>query len=131
MENLLDDMLMALNSLLRIALKKSYTSKLTAKIVRCVGLIAQRCPDIYLVENFTVICKSTAKFIAMPTLEVRYATLFSFIILLNTNLVTSDVVGHSQSHWSFCQEVYDSIEFQKLAVSVMQSLKFNSYYICL
>ncbi|EDV35318.2 LOW QUALITY PROTEIN: uncharacterized protein Dana_GF11791 [Drosophila ananassae] len=115
MENLLDDMLMALNSLLRIALKKSYTSKLTAKIVRCVGLIAQRCPDIYLVENFTVICKSTAKFIAMPTLEVRYATLFSFIILLNTNCVTADVIGHSQSHWNFCQEVYDSIEFKKLA----------------
>jgi len=48
MEHHLDDMLMALNSLLRIALKKSYTSNLTAKIVRCVGLIAKRCPDIYL-----------------------------------------------------------------------------------
>ncbi|XP_041674601.1 serine/threonine-protein kinase ATM [Drosophila eugracilis] len=110
----LEDMLMALNSLLRIALKKSYTSHLTAKIVRCVGLIAQQCPDIYLLENFTVICKSTAKFITMPTLEVRFATLFTFTILLNTNCVTSDAIGHSQAHWDFCKELYDSIEFKKL-----------------
>ncbi|KAH8268288.1 hypothetical protein KR026_004200 [Drosophila bipectinata] len=115
MEFQLDDMLMALNSLLRIALKKSYTSQLTAKIVRCVGLIAQLCPDIYAVENFSVICKSTAKFIAMPTLEVRYATLFSFIILLNTNCVTSDFIAYSQCHLKFCQELYDSIEFKKLS----------------
>ncbi|XP_052835760.1 LOW QUALITY PROTEIN: serine/threonine-protein kinase ATM [Drosophila gunungcola] len=113
-EHHLDDMLMALNSLLRIALKKSYTSHLTAKILRCVGLIAQRCPDIYLLENFTVICKSTAKFITMPTLEVRFATLFTFSILLESNCATSDAIGHSQSHWDFCQELYDSIEFNKL-----------------
>ncbi|XP_016998813.2 serine/threonine-protein kinase ATM isoform X1 [Drosophila takahashii] len=114
MEHHLDDMLMALNSLLRIALKKSYTSHLTAKIVRCVGLIAQRCSDIYLLENFTVICKSTAKFITMPTLEVRFATLFTFTILLHTKCVTSDAIGHSQTHWDFCQELYNSIEFKKL-----------------
>ncbi|XP_039495619.1 serine/threonine-protein kinase ATM [Drosophila santomea] len=113
-ENHLDDMLMALNSLLRIAIKKSYTSHLTAKIVRCVGLIAQRCPDIYLLENFAVICKSTAKFITMPTLEVRFATLFTFTILLESNCVTSDAIGHSQTHWDFCQELYESIEFKKL-----------------
>ncbi|KAH8295345.1 hypothetical protein KR018_010145 [Drosophila ironensis] len=114
MEHHLDDMLMALNSLLRIGLKKSYTSNLTAKIVRCVGLIALQCPDIYLVENFTVICKSTAKFITMPTLEVRFATLYSFMILFNTKCVASNVVEHSQSHWEFCQELYENIEFQKL-----------------
>uniref|UniRef100_A0A6P4EBP2 Serine/threonine-protein kinase ATM n=1 Tax=Drosophila rhopaloa TaxID=1041015 RepID=A0A6P4EBP2_DRORH len=113
-EHHLDDMLMALNSLLRIALKKSYTSQLTAKIVRSVGLIAQKCPDIYLLENFTVICKSTAKFITMPTLEVRFATLFTFTILLETNCVTNNAIGHSQSHLDFCQELYDSIEFNKL-----------------
>ncbi|EDX12862.1 GD20371 [Drosophila simulans] len=113
-ENHLDDMLMALNSLLRIAIKKSYTSNLTAKIVRCVGLIAQRCPDIYLIENFAVICKSTAKFITMPTLEVRFATLFTFTILLDSNCVSSDAIGHSQTHWDFCQELYESIEFKKL-----------------
>ncbi|KAH8244044.1 hypothetical protein KR032_012478 [Drosophila birchii] len=113
-EHHLDDMLMALNSLLRIALKKSYTSQLTANIVRCVGLIAQRCPDIYQQENFTVICKSTAKFITMPTLEVRFATLFTFIILLNTNCVTNDAIGNSPSHWEFCYELYNSIEFKKL-----------------
>lgn len=112
----LEDMLIALNSLLRIALKKSYTSRLAAKIVRCVGLIALRCPDIYQLENFTVICKSTAKFFAMPTLEVRFATLFTFTILLDTNCVTQDAIGNSPSHWEFCSEVYDSIEFKKLSV---------------
>lgn len=120
-ENHLDDMLMALNSLLRIAIKKSYTSNLTAKIVRCVGLIAQRCPDIYLLENFAVICKSTAKFITMPTLEVRFATLFTFTILLESNCVTSDAIGHSRTHWDFCQELYESIEFKKLTVSIRKS----------
>ncbi|XP_017035887.1 serine/threonine-protein kinase ATM [Drosophila kikkawai] len=116
-EHHLDDMLMALNSLLRIALKKSYTSQLTAKIVRSVGLIAQRCPDIYQLENFTVICKSTAKFITMPTLEVRFATLFTFTILLNTNCVTKDTIGNSPTHWEFCCELYNSIEFKKLSLN--------------
>ncbi|KAH8369440.1 hypothetical protein KR009_011024 [Drosophila setifemur] len=114
MENYLDDMLMALNSLLRFAWKKSYTSYLTAKIVRCVGLVARHCPDIYLQSNFTVICKSTAKFITMPTLEVRFATVFSYTILLNTTCVTSDIIGHSQTHWEFCKDLYESIDFKKL-----------------
>ncbi|XP_017057473.2 LOW QUALITY PROTEIN: serine/threonine-protein kinase ATM [Drosophila ficusphila] len=122
----LDDMLMALFSLLKIALKKSYTSHLTANIVRCVGLVAQQCPDIYLQENFSVICKSTAKFITMPTLEVRFATLFTFTILLKTNCVASDVIGHSQTHWDFCQELYDSIEFKKLAVESGEDAFQNS-----
>ncbi|KAH8264195.1 hypothetical protein KR038_004388 [Drosophila bunnanda] len=115
-EHHLDDMLMALNSLLRIAIKKSYTSQLTSKIVRCVGLIAQRCPDIYLLENFTVICKSTAKFFTMPTLEVRFATLFTFTILLDTNCVTKDAIGNSSTHWEFCRELYNSIDFKKISI---------------
>ncbi|KAH8280952.1 hypothetical protein KR054_005673 [Drosophila jambulina] len=116
-EHHLDDMLMALNSLLRIAHKKSYTSKLTAKIVCCVGLIAQRCPEIYQQENFLVICKSTAKFITMPTLEVRFGTLFTFTVLLDTNCVTKDAIGNSSTHWEFCREIYDSIEFKKLLIN--------------
>ncbi|EDW38328.1 GL12076 [Drosophila persimilis] len=103
------------NSLLKIALKKSYTSRLTAKIVRCVGSIALRCPDIYLMENFLVLCKSTAKFITMPTLDVRFATISTLGIVLNTNCVASDPISHSLQHSEFCRELYESIEFKKLA----------------
>ncbi|XP_026850238.1 serine/threonine-protein kinase ATM [Drosophila persimilis] len=114
-EQQLDDMWMALSSLLKIALKKSYTSRLTAKIVRCVGSIALRCPDIYLMENFLVLCKSTAKFITMPTLDVRFATISTLGIVLNTNCVASDPISHSLQHSEFCRELYESIEFKKLA----------------
>ncbi|XP_020814150.1 serine/threonine-protein kinase ATM [Drosophila serrata] len=125
-EHHLDDMLMALNSLLRIAIKKSYTSQLTAKIVQCVGLIAERCPDIYQLENFTVICKSTGKFFTMPTLEVRFATLFTFTILLDTNCVTKDAIANSPTHWEFCRELYNSIEFKKLSINDDEDAVRNS-----
>ncbi|BFF89361.1 serine/threonine-protein kinase ATM [Drosophila madeirensis] len=113
----LDDMWMALSSLLKITLKKSYTSRLTAKIVRCVGSIAQHCPDIYLMENFLVLCKSMTKFITMPTLDVRFATIASLVIILNTKCVASDPISHSLRHWEFCRELYESIELKKLSFS--------------
>ncbi|XP_022209922.2 serine/threonine-protein kinase ATM [Drosophila obscura] len=113
-EQQLDDMWMALSSLLKIALKKSYTSRLTAKIVRCVGSIALHCPDIYLMENFLVLCKSTAKFITMPTLDVRLATISSLGTILNTNCVASDPISQALLHWEFSRELYESIEFKKL-----------------
>ncbi|XP_023036036.1 serine/threonine-protein kinase ATM [Drosophila willistoni] len=115
MEHQLDDMFMALNSLLKIALKKSYTSQLTAKILYCVGQIAQRCRNIYAMENFGVICKSAAKFITMPTLDVRYATLCTLTILLNTECVAGDAINDAQDHWTFCDELYTSIDFKKFS----------------
>ncbi|XP_034478283.1 serine/threonine-protein kinase ATM-like [Drosophila innubila] len=126
MEDLLDDMMMAMISLLKLALKKSYPTQLAIKIVNCVADIAQRCPNIFELENFAIICMSVAKFLSMPTLEVRLATISTLSLLLNTSYCMPDqeenAVNKSERHLEFCRQLYDSIEWNKfLAIHCWRS----------
>ncbi|XP_043070286.1 serine/threonine-protein kinase ATM [Drosophila grimshawi] len=128
-EHLLDVIMIALMSLLKIALKKSYPTQLAVQIVRSVGQIAQSCPNIYNSENFLVICQSVANFLAMPTLEVRYATIETLTILLNSNYCVSnsdaDTTSKHNRHLIFCDQLYGSIDFKDLSFTGKDMLLNN------
>ncbi|KAH8386431.1 hypothetical protein KR093_000425 [Drosophila rubida] len=115
-ENLLDDMMLALMSLLTLSLKKSYPAHLAAKVMQCVGDVAQSCPNIFALDNFAVICNSVAKFLSMPTLEVRLAATATLTLLLNTNYCVAehdDSVTRSEQHLEFCEQLLASIPWDK------------------
>lgn len=118
-------MMSAIISLMRIALKKAYPATLSVKIVLSIGLIAQRCPNIYDLINFHVICFSVAKFLTMPTIEVRLATIATLTQLLNTKYCVSvkdgDTVNKWASHLAFSEELYANIDWKKLTVSAIRS----------
>ncbi|KRF80861.1 serine/threonine-protein kinase ATM [Drosophila virilis] len=133
-ENQLDDMLSALISLMRIALRKAYPAALSVKIVLSVGLIAQRCPNIYDLPNFHVICFSVAKFLTMPTLEIRFATVATLTQLLNTNYCVSDkdgdTVSKCASHLVFCEQLYGNIDWKKLTF-ISEDLVQNNHAVAI
>ncbi|XP_030382015.1 serine/threonine-protein kinase ATM [Scaptodrosophila lebanonensis] len=124
-EDPLADMLIALNSLLKVALKKSYPEGITAKILRCVGLIAQQCSNIFADQNFAAICKSVAKFLIFPTLEIQFATISTLTVLMNTSCVSNDPVAAFESHMNFCEDLYESIDWRKLCFDT-DDLKQNN-----
>ncbi|XP_062138082.1 serine/threonine-protein kinase ATM [Drosophila sulfurigaster albostrigata] len=145
-ENLLDDMMLALMSLLKLSLKKSYPTQLAAKVLHCVADVAQRCPNIFLLENFAVICTSVAKFLSMPTLEVRLAATTTVTLLLNADYcVTEDyedemfMETRGEQYLEFCEQLLASIEWEKFqfnsedllqnsnAVAVQSLVSFFAY----
>ncbi|KAM8719535.1 hypothetical protein ACLKA7_005726 [Drosophila subpalustris] len=134
MEYLLDDMMMAMISLLKLALKKSYPTQLAVQIVSCVAEIAHRCPNIFELENFAVICMSVAKFLGMPTLEVRLATTSTLSLLLNTSYCVpeneEDAVNKSERHLEFCRQLYESIEWNKF-LFIVGDLEQNSHAVAI
>ncbi|KAH8396072.1 hypothetical protein KR222_002674 [Zaprionus bogoriensis] len=120
-KELLEDMLSALYCLLKVALKKSYPTQLAVKVVQCVAHVAQRCTSIFDSENFAVICKSVGQFLAMPTLEVRFAALATLTLFLNAGYCVADsdedVLKRSELHMEFCEQLYECIDWQKLQTS--------------
>ncbi|ALC48364.1 tefu [Drosophila busckii] len=126
LEQLLDDMLIALMSMLKISMRKSYPTHISVKIISCVAEIAQRCSNIYELDNFAVICKSVGKFLTMPTLEVRLKTLSTLTLLLNTNYCNEQLnaVGSSEQHLEFCEQLYETIDWNKLTFT-SEDLKQN------
>lgn len=116
-------MLSAIISLMRIALKKAYPASLSVKIVRSIGLIAQRCPQILQMPNFSIICYSTTKFLTIPTIEVRLAAITTLTQLLNATFCVSTKESGAMykyvDHLRFTSELYAKIDWKKLTVGVM------------
>ncbi|XP_032588976.1 serine/threonine-protein kinase ATM isoform X2 [Drosophila mojavensis] len=129
-EHEVDDMLSAIISLMRIALKKAYPASLSVKIVRSIGLIAQRCPHVLQMPNFNIICYSTTKFLTMPTIELRLAAITTLTQLLNANFCVSteesDAMHRYADHLAFTKELYAQIDWKKLTF-IGEDLEQNSH----
>lgn len=120
----------ALHSLLKITLKKSYPTQLAVQIVQCVGHVARHCSNIFESENFTIICMSVAKFLTMPTLEVRFAALTTLTLFFNTDFCVTDcdedAVVRCDRHMEFCEQLYECIDWNKFTTAG-QDLIQNSH----
>lgn len=123
-------MMTVLHSLLKLTLKKSYPTKLAVQIVQCVGQVARHCTNIFESENFVVICMSVAKFLTMPTLEVRFAALATLALFFNTDFCVTDcdedAVVRCDKHLDFCEQLYECIDWEKFTTSG-QDLIQNSH----
>lgn len=114
-------MMTVLHSLLKLTLKKCYPTQLAVQIVQCVGQVARYCTKIFESENFVVICMSVAKFLTMPTLEVRFAALATLTLFFNTDFCVTDcdedAVVRCDKHLDFCEELYECIDWEKFTTS--------------
>ncbi|KAM7347211.1 serine/threonine-protein kinase tefu isoform 2-T3 [Cochliomyia hominivorax] len=119
-EDCLDDMLLAMFSLFKISFRKSYSVKLTTKIIKSVCIIVRDCRDIYIQDSFRNICLSVVKFLPFTSLEVQYAAITTLTALMDINWLKNSKCD-IEIYYDFCQNLYESIEWKKLQVPASQA----------
>ncbi|XP_075154936.1 serine/threonine-protein kinase tefu [Haematobia irritans] len=118
-EECLDDMLLAVNSLLRLGYRKSYSAKLTAEIINSISYIAHDCSKIYLHDNFGVLCLSVVKFLTFPSLEIQYAAINTITALMDLHWICSNC--DIDLYYNFCDKIYESISWEKIQISIKEA----------
>lgn len=73
---------------------------------------------------------SVAKFLTMPTLEVRFAALTTLTLFFNTDFCVTDcdkdAVVRCDRHMEFCEQLYECIDWDKFTTAG-QDLIQNSH----
>ncbi|XP_036340144.1 serine/threonine-protein kinase ATM isoform X1 [Rhagoletis pomonella] len=141
---LLENMFVALTSLLKIAYKKNYSTKIASNLMKTVRLISRHCDGIWTKEGFRNICKSVIKFLSFPSLRIQFSVISTITSLMDANWLKSTTSSfYIQEHHKMCQELFAVINWKNLTDSttdlaqnrssvVMQLLvaliAFSSYY---
>uniref|UniRef100_A0A1B0BG36 Serine/threonine-protein kinase ATM n=1 Tax=Glossina palpalis gambiensis TaxID=67801 RepID=A0A1B0BG36_9MUSC len=115
-EHHLDNMLLAVFSLLKISFRKSYSSQLITRIIESVSTIARGCRNIFMQENFKNICLSVVKFLTFNSLEIQFATVNTLTALMDINWHENAKI-HLEIYHEFCDDTYKTIEWKKLRMS--------------
>lgn len=118
-DNCIDDMLVATFSLFKISFRKSYSSKLTTKIINSICYILRDCHNIYIQDNFRNICLSVVKFLPFNSLEIQYSAINTLTALMNLNWFKNTNCD-IEIYYDFCDKIYQTIEWKKLQVSPSQ-----------
>ncbi|XP_061389717.1 serine/threonine-protein kinase ATM [Musca vetustissima] len=119
-EDCLDDMLLAMYSLFKIAFRKSYSTKMTAKIINSICFIARDCRNIYVQDNFRNLCFSIVNFLPFPSLDIQYAAINTITALMNINWLRNTKCD-IDLYYDFCDNIYESIKWKKLQVAPTQA----------
>lgn len=119
-DDCLDDMLLAMFSLFKISFRKSYSSKLTTKIINSICYILRDCHNIYFQESFRNICLSVVKFLPFNSLEVQYSAINTLTALMNLKWLKNSNCD-IEIYYNFCEDIYKAIEWKKLQVSPSQA----------
>ncbi|XP_013106382.2 serine/threonine-protein kinase ATM [Stomoxys calcitrans] len=119
-DDCLDDMLLAMSSLFKIAFRKSYSVKITAKIITCICYIVRDCSNIYVQENFRNLCLSVVNFLPFASLEVQYAAINSITALMDINWLGSTKCD-VDLYYDFCDSIYETIKWKQLQVFAAQA----------
>lgn len=106
-------------SLFKISYRKSYSAKLTTKIINCISLISRYCCELYALDNFKNICLSIVKFLPFDSLEIQYAAINSLTRLMNAQNFRSTKFN-IEIYYDFCDSLYSTIEWKKLQVRSSQ-----------
>uniref|UniRef100_A0A1A9WKS3 Serine/threonine-protein kinase ATM n=1 Tax=Glossina brevipalpis TaxID=37001 RepID=A0A1A9WKS3_9MUSC len=115
-ENHLDNMLLAVFSLLKISFRKSYSCKMITRIIESVSAIARDCHNIFIEGNFKNICISVVKFLTFNSLEIQFATINTIAALMDINW-QKNAKKHLEIYHEFCDDIYKTIEWKKLRLS--------------
>ncbi|XP_011193336.2 serine/threonine-protein kinase ATM [Zeugodacus cucurbitae] len=141
---LLDTMFVALTSLLKIAYKKNYPTKITGNLIERVRLISRKCEGIWMNEGFISICVSVMKFLSFPSLQIQLSVISTVTSLMDSNWLASSTTTFSiNEHYKICELLFSAINWKNLSDAtpdlsqnrnsvVMQLLvalfAFSSYY---
>lgn len=109
-------MLLAMSSLFKIAFRKSYSSKLTAKIINSVCYIVRDCSDIYAQDNFRNLCFSIVNFLPFPSLDIQYAAINTLTALMDLNWLKNTKCD-IELYYEFSDTIYESIKWKKLQIA--------------
>ncbi|XP_005181014.2 serine/threonine-protein kinase ATM [Musca domestica] len=119
-EDSLDDMLLAMYSLFKIAFRKSYSTKMTAKIITSICYIARDCRNIYVQDNFRNLCFSIVNFLPFPSLDIQYAAINTITALMDINWLKNTKCD-IDLYYDFCDNIYELIKWKKLQVAPTQA----------
>ncbi|XP_054727235.1 serine/threonine-protein kinase ATM isoform X1 [Anastrepha obliqua] len=141
---LLDNMFVALTSLLKVAYKKNYSARITSNLIKSVRQISRQCEGIWTRESFLNICTSVMKFLSFPSLQIQFSVINTITSLMDSNWLKSSTSSiYINEHYNMCQELFSTINWTNLldsttdlaqnrAAVVMQLLValigFSSYY---
>uniref|UniRef100_A0A0K8UL82 Serine/threonine-protein kinase ATM n=1 Tax=Bactrocera latifrons TaxID=174628 RepID=A0A0K8UL82_BACLA len=112
---LLDNMFVALTSLLKIAYKKNYPEKITSNLIDSVRLISRNCEGIWMKDGFICICISLMKFLSFPSLRIQFALIRTITSLMDTGwLKSSSTTFHINEHYNMCEQLFSAINWKLL-----------------
>lgn len=121
-------MLIAVHSLLKKCFRKLYPEELISKIVLCIGGIGQQCAQLYNNGNYQAIFKSVMQLITVGSLHIQCSIIKTLAIMLRTNYLRIAEENESfsvQRYYEFCDDVYRSIDFDKLQMLTEQYKSTN------
>lgn len=113
-------MLLAMYSLFKIAFRKSYSTKVTAKIINSICYIVRDCSNIYVQDNFRNLCFSIVNFLPFPSLDIRYAAINTITALMDINWLQNTKCD-IELYYEFCDNIYELINWKKLQIAPAQS----------
>lgn len=108
---------MALMSLLKIAYKKNYSTRITTNLIKSVRLISEKCEGIWMQTGFVSICTSVIKFLAFQSLSIQFSVISTLISLMDGDWLKNTTTKFNiNEHQKMCEQLFSTINLKDLSV---------------